>query len=278
MSKPFLVADSGGTQTDWCYVSATGSREYFTTISFHPSNWGDDFVIEMDAFWKSKSHLKDVPVYFYGAGCLNDSNKATIKDYFTQWGFQQVSVKSDVEAACQATIGDSEGVVAILGTGSVVCDWSGSSIVSIKGGFGYLIGDEGSGYYFGKLLISKLLKLELSTELTSELTTLLGTRAELLLKVYGTNGKAFISSLGSFTKELKIRYSEIDQIHEENLQMFIDNYLVRNEFSKVSIVGSYGFHNQDLLKKLLLKNNLLLNNCVQYPIERLTDYIEKSTL
>ena len=60
--------------------------------------------------------------------------------------------------------------------------------------------------------------------------------------------------------------------------MFIDKYLVRNEFSKVSIIGSYGFYNQDLLKKLLLKNNLLLNNCVQYPIERLTDYIEKSTL
>lgn len=278
MSKPFLVADSGGTQTDWCYVSASGSREYFTTKSFHPSNWGDDFVIEMDAFWKSKSHLKEVPVYFYGAGCLNDTNKAIINDYFTQWGFHQVEVKSDVEAACHSTLGDSKGVVAILGTGSVVCHWNGSTDFTISGGLGYLLGDEGSGYYFGKLLISKLLNSELSKELTSELTTLLGARAELLLKVYGTNGKYFIGSIGKLTKNLSVGFKELNEIHELNLQLFIDKYIIDDSVSSISIVGSYGFYKKDILMKLLSNNNIMLNNCVQFPIQTLTDYIEKSTV
>ena len=278
MRNSFLVADSGGTQTDWCFVSETGVREYFTTKSFHPSNWNEDFFNEMDEFWNSKSELKKTHVYFYGAGCLNDSNKATIKDYFTQWGFQKVEVKSDVEAACHSTIGDSIGVVAILGTGSVVCHWNGSNDFSISGGLGYLLGDEGSGYYFGKLLISKLLNSELSKELTSELTFLLGGRAELLSKVYGTNGKTFIGSIGTLTNDLLVRFKEIKEMHELNLQLFVDKYIIENSVSSLSIVGSYGYYNQDILKKLLLNNNMMLNNCIQFPIQTLTDYIEKSTV
>ena len=278
MRNSFLVADSGGTQTDWCFVSETGVREYFTTKSFHPSNWTEDFFNEMNEFWNSKSELKKIRVYFYGAGCLNDSNKTLLKSYFDKWGFQEVEIKSDIEAACHSTIGDSKGVVAILGTGSVVCHWNGSTDFSISGGFGYLLGDEGSGYYFGKLLISKLLNSELSNELTSELTTLLGGRAELLSKVYGTNGKSFIGSIGGLTKDLTVRFKEIKEIHELNLQLFIDKYIIDNSVTSISIVGSYCFYNQALLTELLLKNNILLNNCVQFPILTLTDYIEKSTV
>ena len=278
MINSFLVADSGGTQTDWCFVSETGVREYFTTKSFHPSNWNDDFFNEMDEFWNSKSELKKIQVYFYGAGCLNDSNKIHLKSYFDKWGFQEVEIKSDIEAACHSTLGDSKGVVAILGTGSVVCHWNGSTDFSISGGLGYLLGDEGSGYYFGKLLISKLLNSELSNELTSELTTLLGGRAELLSKVYGSNGKAFIGSIGALTNDLSVRFKEVKEMHELNLQLFVDKYIIDNSISSISIVGSYGFYNQDLLLKILSNNNILLNNCVQFPIQTLTDYIEKSTV
>ena len=165
-----------------------------------------------------------------------------------------------------------------LGTGSVVCHWNGSTDFSISGGLGYLLGDEGSGYYFGKLLIIKLLNSELSKQLTSELTTTLGGRDELLSKVYGTTGKAFIGSIGTLTKDLTVGFKELNEIHELNLQLFIDKYIVGNSISNLSIVGSYGYYNQDILKKLLLNNNMMLNNYLQFPIQTLTDYIEKSTV
>ena len=275
MAVSILVADSGGTQTDWCFVNANNERDYFTTKSFHPTNWNDDFFKEFFFFWQTKEQLKQSEVYFYGAGCLSLTNKTIIIDYFKKWGFQNVNVFSDVEGACHALLGDKKGLVAILGTGSVVCDYDGENDFVITGGLGYVLGDEGSGYFFGKLLLSSLLNNDFDSELSKDLHFLLGDKSEIFQKVYGSEGKRFISSLAELTKEFNKPNSVIEKIHVLNFQSFISKYL--NEKNKdISIVGSYAYHNKLILKNCLEKNDFNLINCVQYPIIPLIDYILKN--
>ena len=73
MRNLFLVADSGGTQTDWCFVSETGVREYFTTKSFHPSNWNEDFFKELENF--PESNHDDIVDALSGAFLMHTENK-----------------------------------------------------------------------------------------------------------------------------------------------------------------------------------------------------------
>ena len=274
MAKSILIADSGGTQTDWCFVNTNGERDYFTTKSYHPSNWNDDFFNEFFIYWQSKEELKKSELYFYGAGCLSKSNKTIVEGYFKNWGFQNVNIYSDVEAAFHALLGDKKGTVAILGTGSVVCDYEGNNEFKIRGGLGYILGDEGSGYYFGKLLLNSLLNNEFDSKLSNNLFNLLGDKSEIIRKVYSSEGKNFISSLAVLSKELDSPNSVIENIHLINFQSFISKYLNDKQINNdISIVGSYAFHNKSILIKCLEKNNFNLINCIQYPIISLTDYI-----
>lgn len=279
MNKSILIADSGGTQTDWCFIDLNGEKHFFTTKSFHPTNWNDVFFEEFFQFWQGKEELKNASVHFYGAGCLNESNKQRLLKSFLNWGFKQVSILSDIEGACHALLGKTKGTVAILGTGSVLCNYDGENSFEIKGGLGYLLGDEGSGYYFGKLLVSAFLNNEFDETTMKELSLLLGGRNEVLGKVYGENGKAFLSSMPLITKELNITDSPIYKLHEENFILFINKYSTGsfNDIKEISIIGSYGFHNRNLLLQILQKNNIKLVNIIQYPIIALTDYILKHT-
>lgn len=279
MKKSILVADSGGTQTDWCFVDSLGKRHSFTTSSFHPSHWNESFFEEFLAFWQDKADMKKASLHFYGAGCLSESNQQRMKDYFLRWGFQDVHVSSDILAACHAALGDEKGNVAILGTGSVYCTYDGKAIQSLHGGLGYLLGDEGSGYYFGKMLISELLNNQLDEQLTKVLHQQLGSRGEILNKVYGTEGKAFIGSVSQLTDDLRAVYPEISDIHKSNINTFVQKTVFPNcdLDESVSFIGGYAFCNQGVLMEILQKNNIMFKKMLQNPINSLTDYIQKKT-
>lgn len=277
MNKSILVADSGGTQTDWCYVNLDGEREYFTTKSFHPSNWSETFELEFKEYWSKKEYFKRTALHFYGAGCLNKNNKIQLANYFKKWGFEDVAIFSDVEGAGHALLGDKKGTIAILGTGSVVAHFDGDGGFEINGGLGYILGDEGSGYYFGKLLVSELLNGVLSEELSNLLFELIGDRETILQKVYGEAGRTFLSSIAFLLKDLDYN-SSLNEFHTSNIQLFSDKYLSeRLNLQEISIVGSYGFNNQKKIIEILQLINVKLQNCIQYPIVDLTDYVLKST-
>ncbi len=279
MKKALLVADSGGTQTDWCYVDSLGDRHFFTTSSFHPSNWNEDFFKEFAAFWDLKPEMKKAEVHFYGAGCLQETNKKRIGTYFSEWGFTNYHIFSDVEGACRALLGNEAGVVAILGTGSVACEFDGEKITSIHGGLGYLLGDEGSGYYFGKMLLSSLLNNQFDAELSVKLYGLLGDKGEILKQVYGNEGKKYISSIPKLTNSLKQGNEVLQNLHKNNFELFLNNCFsdVCVDGVSLGVVGSYGYHNVVELTETLHKNNKELKIVLQYPINSLTDYTQKQT-
>ena len=55
MKKSYLIADSGGTKTDWCFVDVLGNKNYFTTASYHPNLMSEEWIETNKSFWKKYS-------------------------------------------------------------------------------------------------------------------------------------------------------------------------------------------------------------------------------
>ena len=70
--------------------------------------------------------------------------------------FKQVRFEDDAVIALQGALGDEDGVIAILGTGSVYFGRQGK-IIRRAGGWGFTVGDLGSGARFGQALLQATL-------------------------------------------------------------------------------------------------------------------------
>ena len=276
MKKSYLIADSGGTKTDWCFVDILGNTNYFTTASYHPNLMSDEWIEANESFWKKYSIIKDLEVHFYGSGCLKEPNRTKVKLVFEKWGFKDVQVESDILAAARACFGKEDGWIGILGTGSVLAEIENHRIKNVYGGLGPLIGDEGSGFYFGKLLIDNYLKDKFSLETIREIESTMITEGFMSLDSNAPANKEFIASLsGLFSGSLNL---EIQQLHLENISCFIEKYFPATLVNKtICFVGSYAHYNQRIIKELLLKRHLNLGVVITKPIELLSEYSIKST-
>jgi glucosamine kinase len=270
MKKSLLIADSGGTTTDWCFINTNGERTYFSSESYHYANFNNAFFDRMNQFWKEKDFNADTEIHFYGAGCSLEQNQRIIANHFKDLGFQNILVENDLLGACRGLLRQASGLLGILGTGSALAEYDKDESIQIYGGFGYLIGDEGSGFYFGKLLIHNLLNKKLSIELSLHLHSILGDEHGILEHIYGANGKKWIGELAALVGNS----DEIQTLHRENIRLFLKLHLsqIKKKYTEISFVGSYAFHQKDILIEELKQYNLTLRKIAQKPIEEIVDF------
>ena len=95
---------------------------------------------------------------YYGAGCATQQNAIRMEGYLRMYfPTADIHVWSDLMAACHALAGGREAIVCILGTGAASCHYDGHEMVSRAPSLGWLLGDEGSGTYLGKCLLTTYL-------------------------------------------------------------------------------------------------------------------------
>lgn len=71
--------------------------------------------------------------------------------------YPQVHIETDAITAARGALGDQDGIVAAIGTGSVFAVQKGKTIQQY-GGYGFTLGDEGSGAALGRALLSRALR------------------------------------------------------------------------------------------------------------------------
>jgi glucosamine kinase len=261
-----ILAESGGTKTDW-RIKNGNEIIAFETCNFHPR------TIEKAQNEVIQTLIKTIPqkssLFFYGSGCLQKENQEIIKKMFEPIDFKSIYVQSDLIAAGKSIYGTGIGYVGILGTGSVLCKYNNEQIEDLLGGHGYLLGDEGSGYYFGKLAIEYFLKKEGTKEFQELVEKRYGNRDDILSKVYSEDGKQFIGQLQLISTNQNLQ-AEINQLHKQNMNLFLDKYLPKNEqIEEIGFVGSYAFYNKEILQELLTIKGYNLTMIVQKPIDKL---------
>ena len=103
--------------------------------------------------------LSDVETIFAAmAGADRPEEQQKIYDAFEESPIlPKLKVQSDVHAALASGTWGKEGTLIIAGTGAILFGYQQQKTFRV-GGWGYLLGDEGSGYHLGKLAIRSILK------------------------------------------------------------------------------------------------------------------------
>jgi N-acetylglucosamine kinase-like BadF-type ATPase len=152
--------DGGGTKTKCLFTDESGKPEL--ELSGGPANFlsiGNDKaaaniislvksgLTKLDA---SFDHILIIMAGISGAGRKHhaDMLKESLLKKLPE-GFANIFVESDARVALEGALGGEPGAVLIAGTGSVLFGKDKSGQIHRTGGFGRVIGDEGSGYSIG---------------------------------------------------------------------------------------------------------------------------------
>src|ERR1700712_4411893 len=156
-----LVADSGSSKTDWLLDKPGGIPAEYHTDGLNPY-----FLTEKEIAKKLHDQLAELTaishqiteIYFFGAGCSSPDRHEMVSNALSQvFPKAFVSVDSDLLGSAYATCGHDKGICCVLGTGSNISFFDGENVSEGKHGLGYVLGDEGSGTWFGKALITDYL-------------------------------------------------------------------------------------------------------------------------
>ena len=156
-----LVADSGSSKTDWLLAVPQQEPLQFKTGGLNPY-----FLTEKEMVKILQEQGRGIiayaaevtEIYFFGAGCSNPDRREIVSNALSQlFPKAFISIDSDLLGSAYATCGPNKGLCCVLGTGSNITFFDGHETYEGKHGLGYILGDEGSGTWFGKALLTDYL-------------------------------------------------------------------------------------------------------------------------
>lgn len=274
-----LIADSGSTKCDWFLTDESGHSHSFNTIGLNPY-FHDELFITV-AIRQNKELNQWAPsvknVYFYGAGCSSAAlNEIIHKALHTVFINATIEIDHDMVAAAYATYDGKPCISCILGTGSNSCYFDGENVSEEVPALGYILGDEGSGSYYGK----KLLSMYLYNQLPQHLHEILKnnyqlTKDEIITNVYmKPNANVYLASFMKFLSQHKSDNFVREMVYDGMLH-FLKNHVCcfkQHKEVPVHFVGSIAWHFQDLLYLAANDLGIKIGRIIQKPIEELGKY------
>ena len=274
-----LIADGGSTKTDWRLLKDGREYKQVQTQGFNPYLVGSDAIEEI--LWKELQPYIDNDavsnVYYYGAGC-----SSPVKNMIVETAFEKVFVNAridishDLLGAAHALCADSEGIVAILGTGSNSCYYDGREIKDGIFSLGYFFGDEGSGAYLGKQLLTAYLHKELPPDIEERLKEEYPSSLESILDaVYSKPAPSrFLASFSRFIN-INREHPYINNLLTEAFKAFYKYQVccyTKHKEIPVHFVGSVAYHYRDILTQVGSQIGIRTGRFIQAPIDGLVEY------
>lgn len=257
-----VVVDSGGTLTSWAFLYSDGSSKIIDTESFHPYNFNDDFFERNRLFLKGYVTEK-VPLFFFGAGMGNNDYKQVLSDFFHPY-FSEIVILTDIQGLV-LSLEMNNGTIAIMGTGSVLVEVYNQTIRQQIGGLGYQIGDEGSAYYFGKMVLQDYFSNQLTSTQKEEVNSILKAPDETLENLLSK--KYEVASLAKLlNQDVFLEY------HKKNVSLFFQIHIDgKVEVERAAFIGSYAYFERDLINEELAKRKIDNVQFIQRPIQLFCD-------
>jgi glucosamine kinase len=276
-----LVADSGSSKTDWLLKQPGQEARAFRTPGLNPYFLTEKEIVKIlqDQAPELLAYDTDVTdIYFFGAGCSSPDRHEIVSNALSQvFTKAYISVDSDLLGSAFATCGHEKGLCCVLGTGSNISFFDGEEIHSGKHGLGFILGDEGSGTWFGKALITDFLYGLMPDDVHALFdNTYQLTKDEVIQNVYQKPGAN--SYLASFSRFLNVirRKPYGKELIKKGLQEFIDTNIKSfpqyHEY-KCHFVGSIAFVFADELIALCEKQDIHIGKIIKQPINDLLAFI-----
>jgi N-acetylglucosamine kinase-like BadF-type ATPase len=278
MHRRIIIADSGSSKTDWRMVGMDGRIESFSTTGLNPFYQSEEEVagVIRDSFLPGVgSDLEGL--FFYGAGCLAGAAHDKMLKVLSSFVKREiVFVNDDLMASARATLGHSEGIACILGTGSNSCFYDGKQIIRRIPAMGFILGDEGSGAVMGKKLVNSYFKEEMPADLRilfQESYKL--SLEELLHRVYrDTFPNRY---LAGFTYFLTGHQSHpwIGAFIKGCLMEFVEKNIAKYENYKqyqATFTGSLAEVFRNILYEVLMEKEIIPGKIIDRPIDSLVEF------
>lgn len=161
----FLGIDGGGTGCRAAVADASG--RVLGEGAAGPANIASDLEGARDNILAATSEAltqavgaaavaAELPALVAGLGLAGANAAGKAQALRRALPFARIKVETDAIAAVKGALGDRDGIVAAIGTGSVFAVQLGGHIRQI-GGWGLVLGDEGSGAWLGRALLRQAL-------------------------------------------------------------------------------------------------------------------------
>jgi glucosamine kinase len=274
-----LIIDSGSTKTHWVLLDGKQIVENFTTTGFNPYYSSTEEIrksIAAELPGEMKTKTVD-NIYFYGTGCSTANNCSKIKTILQQFFKNaQVETHHDLFGAAVALQKNRKGIAAILGTGSNSCLWDGRQIVENVPSTGWIIGDEGSATYLGKIMLKAFLSGEMPENITRAFYDFTSLDFEgILHKIYSEpQPNRWISGLSPFASS-HMENRHVRELIKKNFRDFLETQVKKYTGYKeceISFTGSVAWYFREILHEVLKEEGLHLGIILQQPMDGLIEF------
>jgi len=276
-----LVADSGSSKTDWVLASDKQKPVKFSTAGLNPYFLSEKEIVKIlqeDAPIMVNHFPLIEEIYFFGAGCSSPDKREVISNALTQlFPRAFISVDSDLLGSAYATCGSHKGLVCVLGTGSNISFFDGEEVSAGKHGLGYILGDEGSGTWFGKTLITQYLYGVMPADVQAQFNEAYHlTKNEVIDNVYfKRKANSYLASFASFMSVIKDTEYGKDLLRRGLLDFIDINIKSYPEYHQhvCHFVGSIAYFFREELKALCEANGISVGKIMRHPIDDLLHFI-----
>lgn len=273
-----LIVDSGSTKTFWCLVENGKVVQEIYTAGINPYITAPDRIKEIILVeLKPKFIHQPKEIFFYGAGCSSDYNKQLVHKVLVDINPSAlIEVEHDLLAVARGLCLHERGIAVILGTGSNSCLYDGSTIIKNTPSLGYILGDEGSGAYLGKSIISDLWYGITPKELSDDFfNTFSDDLTYYLNKIYKEpSANAFLASFVLWLAKHKST-SYAQNLIRNSFDLFVQKQIKPYGTQSTRVIhttGSIAFNFMDEWKDVILHHGYEFGKIEQVPMNGLIQY------
>ena len=274
-----LLADSGGTKTEWQLIKGKITTTAVKTPGINPYYQNAEQIISdlLNNFPQDKIVQPVDELFFYGAGCSAKEKQelvyAALKKVFPA---SEIFVNSDLLGAARALCQHAPGLACVIGTGSGSCIYDGHKIVTNIPSLGYILGDEGSGAYLGKRLLQDFLRGDMPQMIMSKLRAQYEISKEVVLENVNRRPMPgrYLASFSEFLHD-NLKYEYIRDLVSRSFNDFALRYIIRYpnyKNYKIYVTGSIAYYFREILIEVLQVFDLNLGNISESPMEGMKSF------
>lgn len=275
-----LLADSGSTKCDWLLLNDNYQEEVrFYTNGINPQVQTTESIgYTIGSNHELTAYANTVKkVHYYGAGCSSAQLCAMveqgIKQYFEK---AEIEVQHDLLGAARALYSGEAIIACILGTGSNSCSFNGNDLWQNTPSLGYILGDEGSGSFFGKTLLRDYLYGRLPENMSQHMKLKYQLDLQdVLFEIFKKpRPNVYLASFARVISEFKDE-SYVQDLLTLGFTQFLNYHVLAYPEAKkykIAFTGSVAYTFRDELKACCEALGLEFSHCIRKPIDGMMKY------
>ncbi|MCA5005439.1 N-acetylglucosamine kinase [Sphingobacterium bovistauri] len=275
-----IIADGGSTKTNWCLLDDNQKKIYFNTEGYNPYFVDSDYIVSS----LKKGLPNDLPldkiqeVNYYGAGVHNDEKAKIVSDAFrVLFPNAKIEIGHDLLAAARALLGKETGFAAILGTGTNTCIYDGDKITHNISSAAYILGDEGSGSFIGKKLLTDFVRDLMPVDVAKAFyDTYKLSKDEIMDSVYTKPlANRFCASFSKFVYDNNVNIEYTRKIVDDAFEAFFANLVSKYpnyQSYTFNCIGSVGYNFRNVLEEKANQYGMNVGKILRSPIDDLVQF------